>query len=88
MRVVHDGFANIDSKDGTRLHAKVRVQRDDQNRVAVFTNPNTGPEHVYSLADVNVSPTGGGGCSHPVCRGKANRQKLTRLWEKSEKVTA
>lgn len=88
MRVVHDGFANIDTLDGTRLHTQVRVQRDDQSRVAVFTNPNAGPEVVYSLAEVNVSPTSGGGCSHPVCRGKANRQKLTRLWERSEKVTA
>lgn len=88
MRVVHDGFANIDSKDGTRLHTQVRVQRDDQSRLAVFTNPNSGPTVVYSLAEVTATPCGGGGCSHPVCRGKANRQKLTRLWEASEKVTA
>lgn len=83
MKIIQDRFANID-KDGVRLHTKVRVQQDDQDRVAVFLSPLQGPSAVYSLRDVTVTETSGGGCSHPVCRGKAPKQKLARLWEASE----
>lgn len=88
MRIIHDGFANIDALDGTRLHSQVRVLKDDQSRIAVFLDPHAGPAHIYSLHDVKVTVAGGGGCSHPVCRGKASKGNLTRLWEQSEKVTA
>lgn len=86
MRVIHDGFANI-TLNGERIHSQVRVLKDDQSRIAVFLSPTEGPAHVYSLHDVAVTPTGGGGCSHPVCRGKASRMQLTRLWENAEKET-
>lgn len=88
MRVIADKFANIDNAEGERLHTQVRTLRDDQNRVAVFLNPNQGPQHVYNLADVSVTMVGGGGCSHPVCHGKASKPKLARLWEQSERQDA
>lgn len=83
MRVIRDGFVHIDNNLGQRLHTKVRAQESDDGRIAVFLNPNAGPQHVYRLADVIVSKTSGN-CSHPVCFGKATRQKLARLWESQE----
>lgn len=83
MRVIGDQFAHIDGKDGTRLHTKVRILRDDQNRVGVFLSPSAGPQHIYSLDDVTVSRVAAN-CSHPVCHGKATRMKLARLWEQQE----
>lgn len=87
MKIIQDRFANID-QGGVRIHSKVRVQQDDQDRVAVFLSPIVGPSVVYSLHDVVVTETSGGGCSHPVCRGKAPKQKLQRLWEASEAQAA
>lgn len=86
MRVVRDGFAHVDSKTGQRLHTKVRVMVDDTGRVAVFLNPNAGPQHVYQDSEVVLTKQGGN-CSHPVCHGKASKQKLTRLWAASETVS-
>lgn len=87
MRVSVDQFANID-RDGARLHTNVRVLRDDGNRIAVFLSPTSGPAEVYNLTDVTVTRTNGGGCSHPVCHGKASRHKLSTLWQQSEKAAA
>lgn len=87
MQVIGDQFAHIDSKDGQRLHTKVRILRDSTGRIAVFLSPTSGPAHVYSLDDVTVTRTGAN-CSHPVCHGKATRMKLTRLWEQSETAHA
>lgn len=86
MRVIRDGFAHIDI-NGERVHTKVRVLQDDSNRLAVFTSPTSGPAHVYNMGDITITRTGAT-CSHPVCFGKASRQKLTRLWEHSERVGA
>lgn len=86
MRVIHDGFVHID-KDGQRIHTKVRALRDDQGRVAVFLSPTEGPAHVYQGDEVSLTRSSAS-CSHPVCHGKANRLKLTRLWEASEKANA
>lgn len=82
MRVIRDQFAHIDV-DGQRVHTKVRILQDDAGRVAVFLNPNAGPQHIYNVDDVTLTRTGGN-CSHPVCHGKANRAKLTKLWEQQE----
>ena len=87
MRVIGDQFADIDTTGGERLHTKVRVLRDDQNRVAVFLSPSAGPANVYSLDDVVVTRRSAN-CSHPVCHGKATRMKLARLWETSEAAHA
>lgn len=86
MRVVRDGFVHIDNNLGQRLHTKVRAIESDDGRIAVFLSPTSGPAHVYSIDEVIVSKTSGN-CSHPVCFGKASRQKLTRLWEASEKAS-
>lgn len=86
MRATSDGFVHIDDNLGNRLHTKVRALTAD-GRIAVFLSPSSGPAHVYSLDDVVVTKTSGN-CSHPVCFGKASRQRLTRLWEASERAHA
>lgn len=88
MRVIGDQFADIDDKNGQRLHTKVRILRDDAGRVAVFLSPTSGPTHVYSLDDDVVVTRRSANCSHPVCHGKASRMKLARLWETSEAAHA
>lgn len=80
VRVIADGFVHID-QDGKRLHTKVRALRSE-DQIAVFLSPSSGPAVVYSLHEVVITPTSAS-CSHPVCFGKANRRKLSMLWENS-----
>lgn len=82
MRIIRDGFAHIDI-DGVRVHTKVRAVVSDDERVAVFLSPTSGPAHVYSVHDVVMQKTSAS-CSHPVCFGKVSRQGLARLWAAHE----
>lgn len=85
LRVVKDGHGHVIDRDGKQLHTKVRYQIDADHRVAVFLSPSQGPSVVYGPDTVTIVKVGVN-CSHPVCYGKASRQKLTRLWEQSEVV--
>lgn len=84
MRVVREAVGDV-LRDGTMVHSGVRIQQDDQGRVAVFSMAGRhAPIAVYAAGEVTYTIT-----RKPcACKGDPPRTVLARLWDQSEKVAA
>lgn len=81
MRIIGDGYANIDQA-GERLYTNVRFMHNDQGVIGVFTEGKTPPTVTLPADDVVVTKLRG--CVP--CKGDTPQVVLKRLWEQSEKA--